>query len=55
MVEREGVIVHDLESLNITSQDSMPVQSTPDGDSIDLLHHNWLNPMRVGTNLSRKY
>ena len=35
-VEREGVISHDLEAVHITSQDSMPVQSTPDGVSIDL-------------------
>ena len=35
-VEREGVIAYDLEAVYITSQDSMPVQSTSDGDSIDL-------------------
>ena len=35
-MQREGVVAHDLEAVYITSQDSMPVQSTPDGDSIDL-------------------
>ena len=35
-VVREGKIAHDLDVVSITSQDSMPVQSTPDSDSIAL-------------------
>ena len=54
-VEKEGVIVHDLEVVSITNQDFMPVQSTPDGDSIDLPTPQLVKPNEGRTNLSRKF
>ena len=54
-VEKEGVIVHDLEVVSITIQDFMPVQSTPDGDSIDLPTSQLVKPNEGRTNLSRKF
>ena len=49
-VEKEGVIVHDLEVVSITKQDFMPVQSTPDGDSIDLPTSQLVKPNEGRTN-----
>ena len=54
-VEKEGVIVHDLEVVSTTNQDFMPVQSTPDGDSIDLPTSQLVKPNEGRTNLSRKF
>ena len=41
-------LINDLEVVSITNQDFIPVQSTPDGDSIDLPTPQLVKPNEVG-------